>query len=76
MLEIYQALQAHCPFSTRDPEPTIALPATLHPAPHLEIINPQLFITTALLRLESDSPRLRVLAERTLKAVIIQISTL
>jgi hypothetical protein len=69
-LEIHQQLKTMCSLSTRELQPTISLPERIQPAPHMEIINPHLFITTALHRLESDSPRLRGVAERALKAVI------
>ncbi|HAD11858.1 MAG TPA: hypothetical protein DCF33_05395 [Saprospirales bacterium] len=69
-LELYAAFQAVCSLDTRDIQPTIRLPAHLTPAPHMEIINPTLFITTALNRLSGSSPRLRGISERMLKAAI------
>lgn len=69
-LEINQYFKTMCSLSTRELQPTIWLPERIQPAQYMEIINPHLFITTALYRLESDSPRLRGIAERSLKAVI------
>lgn len=69
-LELYAAFQAVCSMDTREIQPTIRLPAHLTPAPHMEIINPQLFITTALNRFSGTSPRLRGISERMLKAVL------
>lgn len=69
-LELYQAFQAVCSLDTRDIQPTIRLPAHLSPAPHMEIINPNLFITTSLNRLSGTSPLLRSISERMLKAAI------
>ncbi|RTL03622.1 hypothetical protein EKK58_12570 [Candidatus Dependentiae bacterium] len=69
-LELYTAFQAICCLATREIQPTIRLPAHMQPAPHMQIINPQLFITTALNRLSGTSPRLRGISERMLKAVI------
>lgn len=69
-LELYAAFQAVCSMDTREIQPTIRLPAHMQPAPHMEIINPTLFITTALNRLSSTSPRLRGISERMLKAAI------
>jgi hypothetical protein len=70
METIYIHFHAWCPLSTRYPEPTIPLPATLTPAPHMEILDVHQFITTSLTRLESESPRLRGIAERVLRALI------
>lgn len=68
--ELYAAFSAVCCLDTREIQPTIRLPAHLSPAPHMEIINPQLFITTSLNRLSSTSPRLRGISERMLKAFL------
>lgn len=69
-LELYQAFKTICNLETKELAPTIKLPEQLNPAPHMEIINPNLFITTALNRLSSSSPRLRGISERMLKAFI------
>lgn len=69
-LELYAAFQAVCSMDTREIQPTIRLPAHMQPAPHMQIINPNLFITTALNRLSGTSPRLRGISERMLKAFL------
>lgn len=70
MEEMHIAYQAYCKLKTKAVRPRIRIPKTLRPAPHLEITNLPLFITTALTRLESNSPLLRGIAERNLMAVI------
>jgi hypothetical protein len=70
MEEILTHFQAYCDLHTRSLEPNIPIPPSLQPAPHMGINDPHKFITTALTRLESDSPRIRGISERVLRAYI------
>lgn len=45
------------------------LPVEMHPAPWLHILDVPRFIALHLARLDSECPRLRMLAERNLKAL-------
>jgi len=45
------------------------LPATMTPRPHMHIVDVKKFVETNLARLDSDSARLRRLAEGNLKAL-------
>lgn len=51
------------------------LPASLTPAPWMHITNLPQFVETNLIRLESDSQRLRTLAEQNLKALHRSLTT-
>lgn len=70
MLEIYQKLQVVFHWQTKELIILQPIPEHINPAPHMEVIDTKLFISTALERLECQSPLLRDLAYRSLKAVI------
>jgi len=70
MEDIWIPLKVTYQLKNRQPDFGIWIPETLHPAPHLEIIDLKLFITTSLIRLDSESLRLRGIAARNLLAVI------
>ncbi len=71
MEEITSHFHPWCDLMTRQIQPTIQLPKRLQPAAHMDIFDIQVFTTTALTRLyDSESPRLRSIAERNLRALI------
>jgi hypothetical protein len=75
METIYIHFKATCQLSDRHLVPNIELPDTLHPAPHMEILDVPKFVATALNRLHSESPRLIGISQRMLLAFINSTST-
>lgn len=69
MQSLHIEFHSICNLKTRNVEATIKMPAILRPAPHMDIVDLHQFVTTALTRLDSDSPLLRGIAERSLLAV-------
>lgn len=73
--EIFAWFQATCDLHSRDLAPNVPLPASLQPRPHLRIADVHKFAVTNLTRLHAGSSPLKILAGRSLRALIEQLKT-
>lgn len=73
--DLYTHYRAHSDLDTRDIHPGIPLPATLHPAPWMPIVDVEKFVSLHLTRLADGAPLLQKIAAKNLTALHRTLTT-